>query len=1158
MSNLQFNKTLVMLLENAKKVGEKQSEHASAERFIVAVIDFVACGNFGDDDRDQAKELLTILADNLPFSSEDFADVKKVFLSHINEKPTLSYMDIVYMNLKISKARELALKHQQKELQAQTVLKGIFDDPNEFIKTYLSSRSDRAEKEFEERIDRLILSGNLPNDLEEQSVDVPEPRDCLSEKKTAKADNAKKAIANLTVKVKQINDYISNAVLGQENAVSIFTEGIFQAELLSMTDKERTRPRATFLFAGPPGVGKTFLAEKAAEALELPFMRFDMSEYCDHESSVEFIGSDAVYKDAKQGNFTSFVSKNPKSLILFDEIEKAHISIIHLFLQILDAGRIRDNKTDEEISLSDTILIFTTNAGKQLYEKSETGDFSGVSRKVILKALMSDINPETKHPYFPAAICSRFASGNVVMFNQITAYNLRRIAKREVLRHVCNFEEKIGIKIDIDEQVYSALLFAEGGAVDARTIRSRAESFFNSELYELFRLLSSEKNKSGIEKLTSISVGLELPEDNPEIINLFKYGENLTTLLVASRLTADKCKEEYSQVNYICAQNMPKVKKAMHDNEVSFALIDLSLGRNGKPQYLNLEDVDSTARDIFWYLRENYTDLPIYVLLNKSDELNTEERRSFLRQGVRGFVSISGDTKSYSESLVEITETIHQQRSITALAKANKLITFETAQQIRGKGKKAIITLFDLEMTVAVDSEDSANILSNLTKPDIRFDQVIGAEDAKKELRYFVEYLKNPRKYIGSGVSTPKGIILYGPPGTGKTMLAKAMASESNVTFITAEGNQFLKRFVGEGPEKVHELFKTARKYAPSILFIDEIDAIAKERRGGDATSGSEETLTAFLAEMDGFKKDLSRPVFVLAATNFEMDSGRDKSLDPALLRRFDRRILIDLPKKEERKKYLTMRIAGNDAFDVTEELLDNLVIRSTGMSLAAVESFIELALRMAIRDGNLRVTDKILEEAFETFNSGESKKWDASSLERVARHEAGHAFLYWYYGQTPSYVTIVARANHGGYMQHDDEENKQIITREDLLAKICTSLGGRAAEIVYYGKEGGISTGAGGDLYSATNLATHFVCSYGMDENFGLAVIDPQAAWAGEPSGEVRAAVNNILTKELKKAIDIIEANRESVDELVNRLLSQNHLSGHEIRDAFEKHCHK
>ena len=262
------------------------------------------------------------------------------------------------------------------------------------------------------------------------------------------------------------------------------------------------------------------------------------------------------------------------------------------------------------------------------------------------------------------------------------------------------------------------------------------------------------------------------------------------------------------------------------------------------------------------------------------------------------------------------------------LAKENKLISFETAQTISKNGKNAEIKLFDFEMVVAVESEDAKNDLSSVSKPNVHFDDVIGARDAKKELTYFVEYLKNPKKYMGTGVKAPKGVILYGPPGTGKTMLAKAMACEAGVTFIAAEGNQFLKKYVGEGSEKVHELFKTARKYAPSILFIDEIDAIAKERKGGvNAGSNGEETLTAFLTEMDGFINDPSKPVFVLAATNFDVEPGKDKSLDPALMRRFDRRVYIDLPNKDDRIRFLKMKIEKNHALDISNTQIDNIAL---------------------------------------------------------------------------------------------------------------------------------------------------------------------------------------------------------------------------------------
>lgn len=1159
MIDMKNNPLLEKLIEHSKTLGGSTNATLTAERYVVSVIDFVTDQTSFDATDEDKRALLTLLVMNMPFAGLEFTEVKEHFLNHIGNNKSASYIDGIYMQQHMYKAKEAAKSKGLETLSPEVLLECIFADPNDFIKKILSTKSELVPEINGDVMDEAAsllegISARFDELFAEEVSDDSVRKEADKEEVKEKKINPKSAVAKLTQKVKSTHDTLIESIYGQDNAVSVFTTGYFQAELLAMTDKKRTRPRATFLFAGPPGVGKTFLAEKAAETLGLPFMRFDMSEYSDKEANLEFCGSDKVYKGAKEGNVTGFVAKYNKCVLLFDEIEKAHINIIHLFLQILDAGRLRDNFTDREVSFTDAIIIFTTNAGKQLYENSDASDFSGVTRKVILKALQNDVNAETGIPFFPAAICSRFASGNVVMFNHITAHNLREIAKKEVLRHAKNFENEIGIKVDIDEQVYTALLFAEGGAADARTIRSRAETFFDDELFELFRLLASEKASSEIDDLESISINVELPFENKELMDLFSNRGDQDILVFASKETADRCKDRCGSVEFIDVQSIESAKGILHNRDISFILIDLSFGQSKESKYLNIEDVESAARDFFWFIREHYSDMPIYMLQHPDNKLNAEEQLSFLRQGVRGVITLTKSEKEFSASINDVVEKLHQQRSMSVLARANKLVSFETAQTIRKKGKAAEIKLFDFEMTVAIDAEDSKNILSNVSKPDVRFDQVIGAEDAKKELRYFVEYMKNPKRYLGSGVSAPKGVLLYGPPGTGKTMLAKAMASESNVTFITAEGNQFLKKYVGEGPDKVHELFRTARKYAPSILFIDEIDAIAKERKGGDGSEGTEATLTAFLTEMDGFKNDVTRPVFVLAATNFDVEPGGDKSLDPALMRRFDRRVYIDLPNREERVRYIRMRFEGNDAFELSEEKIDNIAIRSTGMSLAELASVIELSLRTAIRDGNLKVTDEIFEEAFETFNSGEKKHWDVSQLERVARHEAGHAFLCWQSGETPSYVTIVARGNHGGYMQHNDNEGKAIYTKDELLAKIRTSLGGRAAEIVFYGEKDGISTGASGDLVSATNTARHIICTYGMDENFGLAIIDQQTARNSDLSGEVREAVNKILSDEMKNAIKLIEDNKDAIESLVERLLSNNHLTGSEIKDIFER----
>lgn len=1157
MQEINNSRILAMLLDHARQNGASD-ESITAERFFMAVLDFVEGSTpFTDlECRKKLEELLQQHKVNIPQAKSSLA-------AYLSENGDAALMDSMYMQRMTYNAKLMARQQSLPELTPEMLLRSILEEPTEGIRKSLtppeaSQEQGSAPQTEEGGLSKAVLQGlnrTLQDILqqsgqEQKNTPSPAPATPRPEPATSPApyENPRQAVAHLTEKVKEVRQKLLGTIYGQDNAVNVFTTGYFQAELLAMTDKNRVRPRATFLFAGPPGVGKTFLAEQAAQALGLPFMRFDMSEYSDKEANLEFCGFDNVYKNSKPGNVTSFVSANPRCVLLFDEIEKAHINIIHLFLQILDAGRLRDNYTDKEVPFSDTILIFTTNAGRQLYEDSESGDLSGLSRKVILKALQKDNNPATGVSYFPGAICSRFASGNVVMFNHIAAHHLRQIVKNEVLRHAGNFQREIGIEVNIDESVYSALLFAEGGTADARTMRSRGETFFDDELFELFRLMGVDDSRNGIEQLQRIHIGVDLSHASQELLELFKASETPEAIVFASPEVCTRCEEQARGCRIFGVQTVDAAVDLLRKRDIRMALVDM--GRRGTAgHYLNIEDEDSASRDFLRYLREKRSNLPVYLLQSGETILNTEEKLSFLRSGVRDVVSLNDEEHPFGQTLEALCGYLHQQHSMETLARANRVVSYETAQTISEDGTQADITLFDFATSTAVDPEDGQNILSSVSRPDVHFDQVIGAEDAKKELRYFVQYLKNPKKYLGTGVASPRGVILYGPPGTGKTMLAKAMACESGVTFISAEGNQFMAPYVGQGEQKVHEIFRTARKYAPSIIFVDEIDAIAKERKGGEfASANGEDILTAFLAEMDGFKKDATKPVFVLAATNFDVEAGRAKSLDPALMRRFDRRVYVDLPNREERIRFIRQKIAANPAFALSDAMVENLAIRSTGMSLASLESAMELALRSVLRSGDFKVTDAVMEESFETFNSGEAKKWDVAQLERVARHEAGHTFLCWQGGETPSYVTIVARGDYGGYMQHDDNEGKALFTRDELLTRIRTSLGGRASEIVYYGEEDGLSTGASGDLVNATRLAQQIICSYGMDDAFGLAVITPEAAHMGETSSAVRQAVNQILASQMEKAVQLMRAYKPCVDALVAELMRKNHLTGEEI----------
>ena len=222
-------------------------------------------------------------------------------------------------------------------------------------------------------------------------------------------------------------------------------------------------------------------------------------------------------------------------------------------------------------------------------------------------------------------------------------------------------------------------------------------------------------------------------------------------------------------------------------------------------------------------------------------------------------------------------------------------------------------------------------------------------------------------------------------------------------------------------------------------------------------------------------------------------------------------------------------------------------------MSLAELESVFEMALRSAIRSESGIVGDAEFEEAFETFNSGEKREWSPEGLKRTARHEAGHALVCWMSGEKPSYLTVVARGDHGGYMQHAGNENKGVYTRGELLWRIRTSLAGRAAETVYYGADGGISTGASGDLYSATRLAEQMVCRYGMDESVGLSYVD-HAELTSANGGYIRDRVNDILSTELQEAVRIIGANTAAIDAIVDALMEKNHLKQNEIDEIFKR----
>lgn len=434
---------------------------------------------------------------------------------------------------------------------------------------------------------------------------------------------------------------------------------------------------------------------------------------------------------------------------------------------------------------------------------------------------------------------------------------------------------------------------------------------------------------------------------------------------------------------------------------------------------------------------------------------------------------------------------------------------------------------------------------AKLAKSDVKFSDVAGIDEEKEELIEIVDYLKNPQKYVAMGARSPKGVILYGPPGTGKTLLAKAVAGEAGVPFFESSGSQFDDMLVGVGAKRVKDLFAKARKAAPAIIFIDEIDSVASKRGKNDFNGGSgvaDQTINQLLAELDGF--NTSSGIVVIAATN------RLETLDDAILRpgRFDRHIQVNLPDIKGREEILKIH-ARNKNISKKVSFYD-VARRTPGLSGAQLENVLNEATLLAVRKEDTIITNEHIDEAIDRVMAGLAKKNRTSTLEErkmIAYHEAGHAVVGLYTANTDivEKITIIPRGRAAGYtLQTPVGAEKIVNTKSDLISMIRSLLGGRAAEEVVFGSNS-ITTGASNDLYKVTEIAKSMVTKLGMTK-VGMTQFIPTEGqqnpyvkfFSEETNKNIDKAIEEIIQKEYLYAKDIIKKHRKEVDLIVETLV--------------------
>lgn len=457
----------------------------------------------------------------------------------------------------------------------------------------------------------------------------------------------------------------------------------------------------------------------------------------------------------------------------------------------------------------------------------------------------------------------------------------------------------------------------------------------------------------------------------------------------------------------------------------------------------------------------------------------------------------------------------------------------------------------------------SSKKMINSEKPNVKFADMAGNKEAKEEVQEVVDFLSDPERYVKLGAQIPKGVLLVGPPGTGKTLLAKAVAGEADVEFLSVSGSAFIEMFVGVGASRVRDLFEQAKKSAPAIIFIDEIDAIGKSRASGGPMGGNDEreqTLNQLLAEMDGFSTEAA-PVIVLAATN------RPEVLDPALLRpgRFDRQVLVDKPDYEGRIEILNVHIKEVKLGKNVD--LKEVAKMTAGLAGADLANIINEAALLAGRAKKDQVDPSDFKEAVERQIAGlEKKSRRISPKERkiVAYHESGHALIAEITkgAKKVNKVSIVPRGLAAlGYTLNTPEENKYLMQKHELIAEVDTLLGGRAAEEVFINE---ISTGAGNDLERATDIIKSMASIYGMSDVAGLMVLEKrqnqflggqtQKDFSDEMAKNLDDHVKTVLNERYEVVLDALRNHKEAIEQMTAELLEIEVISGERVREVIKE----
>ena len=837
--------------------------------------------------------------------------------------------------------------------------------------------------------------------------------------------------SSLIREAREMKSSLSEKVYGQARAIESISDSIKNNILAS-----EKAPKSTYLFLGPPATGKTYLAELIGENLsEYKIKKFDMTQFSHAESGGALYGTSRMWGNAKPGSLTSFVRKNPKSIIILDEFEKANNQVQTNLLSIFDGGYLQDvcgwckikegivhwggsdsdanevkcseSKIIDIVDFKQTIFVITSNLGKELYSDSKflelvDEDYTQ-AESMILDALRREEKQDNKsggtQPAMVPELVSRFSKANIVLFNKLTYNAYEKIADKAFKEYKDLFCEQFDIKFKFS---------------------SNYKNFLKTQVLGFAPELDARRIKS--------KIGLS-------------FFDKITDYIMELNKDTDYCKE----IKISISKDANKFLKTYVNNAI---------------------ENETLVREMF---RKNTT---LYI-----------------------------DDKFTSNDGI-ITYKINN-------------CSFKQVKRIKDFSEDGLV--FDV--------------------PSVSFADIAGHKKAKTRLSEAINFLKNPETLMAFDIQAPKGMLLYGPPGTGKTLLAKAFANEADLPFIATTGSDLLD------PDKTKTIFSKAKEYAPSIIFIDEIDGLGK--RGQN--NGREIPINKLLSEMDGFSSNPNENIFVVAATNFK------ENIDSAIIRpgRIELHVEIDELDREARQYFIDKVINEKPTkgkFDINK-----LLMYTTGMTGAQLELIGKEASIYCIRHGLKAITQDILIEQINTIKYGEKLSHLSleEMLEETAIHEAGHAIMSKVLMPhiKIEQITVTPRGRALGFVSYNYEEAQSNMTVQDFKNRMCVAMAGRVCQIKKYGKPDGIDTGASNDLEQATRDAYVSIAHFGMDEEVGYINIDGIINLEQKKTGitdtkhyhdEIDSALKRWLKEAEEKTTQLVDEHWDKIEKVSKLLLEK------------------